>query len=392
MSAGPDLSRADRPYRLALGLATLALLLGTWPLWVGSPDFPRVPLVRGLPAPVPELTFALLVAAVAGGVFRRWSMALAAALLVVEVFQDQQRFQPWVYQYVMAAVAFSCCPTSKALGLCRLFTVALYAHSALSKLDVSFFDGLGPAYLPVGWDPAAGSRMAAAMVVGELLVAFGLLGRRTRRLALGAAVGMHAVLIAVFGLWLDHSVSVLLWNAAFIAEDLALFGPDALTPSASVEEHSPLAPAATFVFLLAAILPLGERLGWVDPWPAFAFYAAHVERVEVLVPEGDAERLPREIPRRVVSGDWHDGSQMLELDLTGWSRRARGVPVYPGGRASLGLAEWLIVRYGLEVNAEVRLWGRAHPWTGRRDVEVARGLAGVRRLADRRRLNAHAAP
>jgi len=392
VSPVPDLSRAERRYRLALGVGTLALLAASWPLWVGSADFPRIPFAPRVPVVAPIGVFAALLGSVLGGAWRRWPMGVAAGLMIVEFLQDQQRFQPWAYQYVMAAIALTCAPTARALGLCRLFTVALYFHSALSKLDVSFAEGLAGAYLPGGWPSELGVPLAVSMSVGELLIALGLILPRWRRVALWSAVIMHASLILILGIWLNHSLTVLIWNAAFLAQDLILFGPGALAPPPATEAPSRLAPLAGMAFLAAAILPLGERLGLVDPWPGFAFYAAHVDRVEVLIARGDLVRLPPGFPHRFVGGSVKDDDETAALDLTEWSRRARGVPIYPGARAGLGLAEWLIGRYGLHGGVEVRSVGRAHPWTGERKVAVARGLAEVRHLGDRFTLNAHPAP
>jgi hypothetical protein len=140
------------------------------------------------------------------------------------------------------------------------------------------------------------------------------------------------------------------------------------------------------VFILAAVLPFGERWGWFDPWPAFALYASHVERLDVLLHEDDLSRYPLEVQQhatRTSAGGWR------RLDLTGWSRSVRGVPVYPGGRAQIGLAEALADWVPGTVGPRVVLWGRADRWTGRRSRVEALGRDQVKGLAAWFRLNAH---
>ena len=424
-------------FRAAIGLATILMLALSWPLWVeGGSDFPRVPFVGGLPAPTAWASwgmFAALLAMIAAGIIRRRWMGAAAALFLALILGDQHRFQPWAYQFLMAALAMAATSGARAAGLCRLFLIALYFHSGMSKLDVSFCDELGLRFLetaagPFGLHPSAwpvGPRRGAvlAMPIAELVIAVGLAIRRTRRVALVGAIGLHAALLAILGPWgLGHSPIVLVWNAALIVEVLILFGAEE-TRDSPVDPRSiggpsgwawvPLAACppvlregrdtggqaasgtrgeapssiVSATFVLAAILPFGERWGWFDTWPSFALYASHVERVEVSVPEGQLDALPGPI-RRFARGE----GPWRRIDLTAWSRSGRGVPAYPQGRAVLGVAEGLVARYPGARAVRVDLGGRADRWTGRREWAVAVGAEAIRRLGDRYRLNAHPAP
>ena len=98
-------STVDR-LRVALCLATLAMLGLSWPLWIENEAFPRVPFVAGLPdpsVPVSWALFALLlgtVAAAASGMAWRGMLGLSLVLLVLLVLEDQHRFQPWIYQSI----------------------------------------------------------------------------------------------------------------------------------------------------------------------------------------------------------------------------------------------------------------------------------------------------
>ena len=384
-------------FQIAIGLATLLMLALSWPLWVDGPEFPRVPFFAGLPvmpAWVSGLLFASLMVALAAGVRWRGSLGAAAALLVVLIAEDQHRFQPWAYQFLMAALALATTSAARAAGLCRLFLIALYFHSGLSKLDVSFCRELGPTFLetaarPIGlhpsaWPPALRTGAALAMPAAEVVIAAGLAWRRTRQAALAGAIALHMALIAILGPWgLGHSAIVLVWNAALIVEDVILFG---FVPSESLNGGSIWGSLTAAAFVVAAVLPFGERWGACDTWPAFALYASHAERVEIALPEAEIGSLPESI-RRHLSGE----GTWRRLDLTAWSRAVRGVPVYPQGRACVGLAEALAARYRGARALRVSLGGRADRWTGRRDWAVAVGRAAIHTLGDRFRLNAHPA-
>jgi Methylamine utilisation protein MauE len=392
--------------RLTFGMCTTLMLVLSWPLWLDCPEFPRVPFVRGIPAPqvwASWIGFGLLLSAVAAsavGLFWRPLLGIGLVFLVFLIVQDQHRFQPWVYQYLMTGLAFATVSRAKALGLARVFIVALYAHSGLSKLDVSFCRELGITFLetavrplglePAHWPTAVRTSVILAMPATELAIAVGLCFPKTRRVALAGAIALHVALLGILGVWgLGHSAIVLVWNMSLIVEDLLLFGSVAPTLVEVSEPSTRLGGLITWAFLTVVLMPFGERWGLWDSWPSFALYASHTERTDVLVHADDLDTLPRTLARHVLiegSGPWR------RLDLTGWSRAVRGVPVYPQCRAAIGIAEALGANNTGRHLIGVILWSRADRWTGRRSRSECWGLDAIRRQGDRYRLNAHPAP
>jgi hypothetical protein len=193
---------------------------------------------------------------------------------------------------------------------------------------------------------------------------------------------------------MGHSTIVLVWNVAMLAEVWVAFGPGRVAAGGPDPDRSgtrpvlPLRWLARGVLAVGVILPLGERHGYCDAWPAHALYASHVERTEVFLDEEGLEAYPPAVRRHVTGtgqGPWR------RLDLTGWSRAVRGVPIYPQARACNGLAEGLAARYGDPLGIRVVQWGRADRWTGRRTRVALLGLGEIRRQGERYRLNAHPA-
>jgi hypothetical protein len=389
-------------FRVVLGSATLLMVALSWPLWVDRSDFPRIPFVRNLPilpAWISWLTALLFMSSLAlttAGVAWRRMLALSLGILAILVIQDQNRLQPWIYQFALSALALVATPGPQALGLARFFNVAMYFHSGLSKWDESFARFMGPrflsaAFLPLGIDPAAWNYLAREIAVrlmpgAEIAVALGLCFRRTRTIALVGAVLIHATLIWIlspFGL--DQSAIVLVWNGALIAENIVLFRR--VVPEAAEKTSS--APWVSFtrlVFMIIAILPFAERRGLFDAWPSFAYYASHVEQTRVWT-FGDDSGLPPEArklldrmgPKEVPRG----------LRLTDWSRAVRGVPIYPQARVAIGMAEWLATRCpGLSVR--VTHLSSADRRGSRSQVELI-GLESIRNYGERYVINAHPA-
>lgn len=391
--------------RVALAAATLLMLGLSWPLWIETGDFPRVPFAARLPevpaAAAWPVFLALLgtVAASAHPQGRIWRSGLAVSFVLLAglVLEDQHRFQPWVYQYLMLALIVATLPPATVLRYARWWFAALYLHSGLSKLDVSFCRETGAVFLatalrPLGlaphdWPPGWRTAAVLAMPAWEIAVAAALLAPRTRRFGLGGALVLHGALLGILGPWgLGHSTIVLVWNMAMMIEAALLFGPRDIASEPVPVPVPLLGRLAQALFWAAVILPLGERWGVFDAWPAHALYASHVERTEVYVHEDGLDALPSAIRRQVGSGDF---GPWRRLDLTGWSRAVRGVPVYPQGRACNGLAEALAARYGGRLPVRVVHWGRADRWTGQRTREECLGLAAIRRQGNRYRLNAH---
>ena len=156
--AGP-LDRASTQLRQVVSLATTVMLLLSWPLWVGTDDFPQVPLLRSVPETIGAVAWVVYLALVAAvlltALASRWRpwFCFACAIIALSIGQDQHRFQPWIYQFVMTVVFLAALSPGEGLKWARWWFIALYAHSGLSKLDVSFCDELGPLFLNAATTP-----------------------------------------------------------------------------------------------------------------------------------------------------------------------------------------------------------------------------------------------
>ena len=390
-------------YRGALCGSTLLMVGLSWPLWVDGPEFPRVPFVAGLPELPPWvswLVFGGIVATLAAAALGfRWRAMLRInlPLLVFAILRDQDRFQPWAYQFAVIGLAMACLTRPRALGMARWYVVGLYFYSGLSKLDASFVRELGSTFLgaavgpfglsPTSWPDPARTLAILAMPAFEIAAATLLSFPKTRRLGLVGSIAQHSASIGILGPWnLGHSTIVLVWNAGLIVANVILFGRAEIPTG--LDTGTKFGPFATLAFWVAMILPSGERLGLCDAWPGHALYASHAERGDVFLPEDDLDRFPESVRRRlgpIGLDPWR------RLDLTDWSRDLRGTPLYPSGRVANAVAEALAARYPGLRPVKLVQWGRAAAWDGSRDRDESLGLRAIRKRADRFLLNAHPA-
>ena len=410
---GPSEPQLTR-FRQLLSLASLLMLILSWPLWLPGGPVPRVPFLSPsfvVPSAVSQgitiLGGMALVASLGTWKWRTW-LALALCALLALVLLDQHRLQPWALQFLVVGLLLSALPPDQALKFSRWSYVALYFHSGLSKLDVSFRDELGPVFLsslaqlfkiPVEQWPAGGRSAAiGAMPLWEVGTALLLLFPFTRRFGVATAAILHLALIGVLGPWsLDHSTIVLVWNGAMLLEVACLFWPCLLarrgeTDSAPCRQsrlRGAMQIGVKAVFWGSVLLPLGERWGWLDTWPSHGLYASHAERTELYLHDSQRSEWPDDLVAHLEPtglDEWR------KLNLTSWSRAVRGVPVYPQGRACNGLAESLSERRGGPLLVKVVQWSRAELRTGRRKRVECLGAKAIRRQGDQYWLNAHPTP
>ncbi|MEX2113147.1 MAG: hypothetical protein WD845_08175 [Pirellulales bacterium] len=404
---------ASDPWRAAwlrrvMAMFGLGLLAVTWRLWTPQQVFPQVPLVA-LATKLPGwcdwlglagMTLGLLLALVAPdqGRWANRGLLLFAASAAALFALDQNRLQPWAYQFVIMALVLAWADARSGIALARLFVASFYFHSALTKFDFSFLHTLGQQFLAALAGVAGGSienwndsaRLAAALVfpLGELAVAAGLCFARTRSAALVGALALHVLLLVILGPWgLDHKPGVLLWNVYFIVQDVLLFAPDSWLrrlgrwPPQPVDEPARLPWRVRGLVAAVVLLPLLAPIGWFDMWPSWGLYAASSERVVLLVHRSQLDALPDSLAPFVETPQESD-DPWLRVRLDRWALAALGAPIYPQCRFQLGAAQALIERYVPGHRVRVVRLGLADRWTGARAHDVLTSLAQLQAAGD----------
>ncbi len=382
--------------RRTVGLFGFLLVAVTWPLWTPQTVFPQVPLFRaalhvsnmaqwGAAGAMLAGLFGMLV--LPAGRLARAALLLFAAGTASLVVMDQQRLQPWAYQFVLLAVVLAIAPARSALVLVRVFIVGFYFESAITKLDYSFLHTLGQQFLQTlvgfvgvsieAWPLAVRLAAAAVFPLGELLVALGLWFTGTRRIALYGAIGLHVLLLVILGPWgLDHKPGVLAWNAFFIVQDVLLFWtPRRATANATGSIGARRAPSPAVALVAAAVLlPLLEPWGWFDMWPSWGLYASSAERVVLQIHRQGRHELPDSLERYLEAPE-DPAEPWLTLRLDRWSLGALGAPIYPQNRVQLGIAQAVVGGGGWAQRARTIRLSRADRWTGERTSTIIQGAA-----------------
>jgi hypothetical protein len=361
MSPGASDEERLRLVVRALAASILACLAFSGKLWLSARLYPLVPVlgvVPPFPWPLDLFVLALLVGLLVGLVARPLSWPLAAAvvgLFALLFAQDQSRHWPSFYQFFLLLLLLLAHrpgggepAAARTLHGMRFVLAAVYFWGGVQKLTPHFFREEFPWFVrpltdllpgPVPWLPVLG--LAAA--VGEALLGIGLLTRRFRRIALGEALLMHAVILVCIGpLRGDWNDSAWIWSLATAGLAWLLFRaaePFRLATMFAASRAANVAPAV--VVVLAGILPVLDNFNRWDSALSFNVYTGNTRVGHVVMPPGSAARLPREIAAHALSV-----GEMEVLDLNAWAMQEFNAGTYPADRVFRALLADICGRLG----------------------------------------------
>ena len=361
MSPGASDEERLRLVVRALAASILACLAFSGKLWLSARLYPLVPVlgvVPPFPWPLDLFVLALLVGLLVGLVARPLSWPLAAAvvgLFALLFAQDQSRLWPSFYQFFLLLLLLLAHrpgggepAAARTLHGMRFVLAAVYFWGGVQKLTPHFFREEFPWFVrpltdllpgPVPWLPVLG--LAAA--VGEALLGIGLLTRRFRRIALGEALLMHAVILVCIGpLRGDWNDSAWIWSLATAGLAWLLFRaaePFRLATMFAASRAANVPPAV--VVVLAGILPVLDNFNRWDSALSFNVYTGNTRVGHVVMPPGSAARLPREIAAHALSV-----GEMEVLDLNAWAMQEFNAGTYPADRVFRALLADICGRLG----------------------------------------------
>ena len=283
--------------------ATLLGMLFCIPLWLATREYPLAPITASWPMAPPAygpwflgLTLFSLVAAA-------WFFRPAIVFFLVATFYlyccDQNRGQPWMYMY-WVMLLLNLLPERAALAACRVVLSLVYLWAGIQKLNGTFFRVMPAWFVQPAIDWGLPEAVVVALRVGvsltpllEIFIGMGVWFPRARRIAIAAAVVLHAASLLFLGP-VGHNINLVVWpwNLAMIALLLVLFG---WGESASVRQTwSELRRSwiAALVTGLCGLLPILSFFGWWDSYFSFALYSANVSRADLYVTQSFRDRLP----------------------------------------------------------------------------------------------------
>jgi hypothetical protein len=326
--------------RVSVILGLLAGMALSPKLWLSARAYPLTPVWSGIGAlgpPADGIVLGVLIALLVAAIFvpRRGVILGVFALFALLAAQDQSRWQPWAYQYVLMLAAIALAGKERkaaALNTCCLIIAATYFWSGLAKFNPRFASNVFPALA----ETLLGPKLAALPLVHRLAVippllecgaGAGLLFRRFRAPAAACAIAMHVYILAVLGSRQFNPV-VWPWNAAMIVFLLILFlrREKEFRTREIVWGHG--FAFQKIVLVLFGLMPGLSFFGVWDHYLSSALYSGNRTSGVVYLDDSVFDRLPSQLQDYVTD----EGANRGRLDINEWSLSEMNVPSYPEPR------------------------------------------------------------
>jgi hypothetical protein len=303
-------------------IVCLALVVGiccSLPLWITARTYPLSPVFDWWPSIgepfdliiVLSVCLAALVRVVTGKV--HWLLIAVLAGCAVLALGDQNRWQPWFYQYIamllILAISGKTAPV-EAMDSCRLIVVFTYFWSGIQKLNDAFCTSVLPWMLKCPAQDQYSLGVACACL--EAALGLSLLFVRSRRFSAVCLMLMHFRLLKTLGQKGWNAV-VLPWNISMLILLVLLFMMPNNRSAASI-----LCPGKSLCKIMALVLFCAlPGLNFVGLWDAFlscALYSGNTIRGSLVFSAEQYRNLPEKV-RSLAS--CKDGT--YELDLLRWT-------------------------------------------------------------------------
>lgn len=355
---------ASRVYWLKV-LVALGFLFGlslSPKLWVTSRLFPLTPVIGGvgpIPYPFDWMAFAALfalLAAVAIASKPKPYIWAAAGLVILLALLDQQRLQPWVYEYTFLLAALGLfswkfddvAGKEVTLNICRLMIASIYFWSGLQKLNPHFIGDMFPWMIEPIESIFPESAHPVFYVFGMLVpfiemgIGIGLLVRPFRSAAVWLAVLMCAFVLLTLGP-LGHNWNSVVWpwNVTMALLVVLLFRK---TDATATNEVVWIKSCAFHKFVLIAFVlsPIAYFFNMWDSYLSWSLYSDTINRATIYTSDRVKSKLPASLQRldKIIDADdradvpvsnW-TFSGMDGLSVSNWAFTELNVPPYPEAR------------------------------------------------------------
>lgn len=333
--------------KVVIALGFISGLLLSLKLWLSSRFYPLTPVIDipSIPYPVDWIMlvalFGLLVAIILSSKPKRfiWASVILVSLLV---FFDQQRLQPWVYQYALMLSVLGLFSwrwndvegRDKVLNVSRFIIASIYFYSGLQKISVEFIGGVFPWMIAPAAQLFPDSILPAFYLFGaivpfiEMGIGIGLMTKKFRSISILGAVAMFGFILLMVGP-LGHNWNSVIWpwNVTMATVTVLLF---AKTKDVSLRQ---ILWVKNFAFhkialVVFGVLPFFYFFNAWDSYLSWSLYSGTTNEAVIYMSEEVKEQLPDYVQQFVDV----DSSNQNVLSVSRWSFGELNVPPYPETR------------------------------------------------------------
>lgn len=326
--------------KIVIAIAFAAGFLLSPMLWQNTgrvlPVLPVLDIIPVLPSPADILLLLLFMVSLIVWIWMpKKIIGLTAVLsMLVIMAQDQMRWQPWVYIYLLmlAAFLFTSGKTEGTVTLrhLQLIISGVYIWSGLHKLNVNFIEGpFAQMVIDSGIHTDFSEMRKSGYLIPliEIGMAVALLIPKFRKAGIIAAIGMHLFILIYLSQWATIPNSVVYpWNIAMIVLVVLSFWNVKERAVPAIAEIKAL-PWSFVPVALVWILPLGNHWGYWDHYPSFSFYSNKPSQYFIAIKDTQLSKTDKRLNPYFSKMPGLEGGQVL--DMNHWALSELNVPFYP---------------------------------------------------------------
>jgi hypothetical protein len=329
----------------------------SWKVWIADRIFPVVPPFKFLAVPsiVHLILFIVSLSTLLALLIFPSNKKLQIGVIVIEVLScllDQNRWQPWEYQYIfiILALVINYKNDKTALASIAFIFISIYFFSGLGKMNPLFSQYLRNVIVGFGIFHESNSRIYNMLFyhVGyllgiiEILLSIGLLFSRTVKAAAIFLILMHLCILVIFGpLGINYDKIIWPWNIAMIVCLYILF----IRSNPEVISLQLIKPGWNkLLIVLFGILPFLNFFGYWDYYLSASLFSYRAPDMYVHIhnQEKCKELQPYfSIYKNKLTAD----TNTALINIREWSFKEMEVPAYPELRVYKSIKQQLLKRY-----------------------------------------------
>ncbi|HMO63356.1 MAG TPA: hypothetical protein PKC39_13770 [Ferruginibacter sp.] len=330
----------NNPLTLLLRLLFIFWLLAKkigWRIWLKDRLLPVAP-VADLPSWMHYTLLYCSVALLIALLYKPWHRGLLCSLLICEVVSclaDQNRWQPWEYQYLFTLLTCLIFYRKKENIIPALACIAIciYLYSGLGKLNEGYLqlfwsnmflkNYLHLSQAAISHKLLYYSGYATALI--EVTAALMLLYKRTQRSGAMLLILMHFFILVVLGPFgLRYNKIIWPWNVLMMVQLYILFIQSGPVPF-NLERL--FTGWGKIVLLCWGILPALNYAGLWDSYLSSKLYAGNLPQMVLCIETGEELNQLKRFTNKTYKYNICNGLAMVNLQT--WAMKETNVPPYP---------------------------------------------------------------
>lgn len=320
-------------------------------LWLAGRLFPLVPIHTQL-AVIPGVVHSFLYYSSVGLLLLllfRPVKSLATLLLICELsacLLDQNRWQPWEYQYLFILVCYITAKNNKIFLLaCQIIFIGTYFFSGINKMNSDFILSLWNRMILNQWAGIETYNVYALKLgylipISEVIGALILFSKSRKHYAVYFFISMHLFILLLLGpLGLNYNSIIWPWNVAMTMLLPILFINQKVLLQFLLQKEGIL----KIVVLCWFLLPWLSLWGYWDYYLSSNLYSGVLPRMKIYMKDINGRHCLSKFAKRDIA------SNKYIIDVQNWSFKELGAPVYPQPRVYKEIArQWKQKNRGLD--------------------------------------------